>query len=198
MAESVGAVPVGAKPVVVRPVSIARRDPVTHDVGGDVVLEVTVARHAPREVEQAREGIIPLVLGGGAEGSIVPVIVADEPVEGQWVGRKDRHHGAGPVARIHEERVTVRAPPNLHFPAPAHEIVIGGVEGEQHANPSLGVGMQNDKVAVFGGLDVYAGAVTAGELFVIDFYANGGVVGLLSDGRTNQRQQQWQYHGGAS
>jgi len=115
------------------------------------------------------------------------VIVADEGVEGQRVRRQDRHHGAGPVARVHEERITVRATPNLHLAAPTHEIVIGGVEGEQHANPSVGVGMQNDEVAVFGGLDVHAGAVAAGELFVIDYDSNGGVVGLLCDGRTGKR-----------
>jgi hypothetical protein len=132
--------------------------------------------HAARDIEQAGEWVVSQV--SSTEGAEVPVVVAHEPVVAERVGGENCHDRTRTVGSVHKERVAVRAPANLDAPAAADEVVIRGIEWEQHAHPAIRVGVQHDEVAVLSRLDVNAGAVAAGELLVIEIDANWGVIGL--------------------
>jgi hypothetical protein len=55
--------------------------------------------------------------------------------------------------------------------------------------------VQHDKVTVLRRLDIHAGAITAGELLVIEIDANGGGIVGLDGGAGERQQQQREYHG---
>jgi hypothetical protein len=156
---------------------------------------VRFTAHAARDVEQAGERVVAQLGRAATQGAVIPVVIAHKGAVVERIPGEDCHHRARAVAVVDEEGVAVGAPAQLEAPAAAHEVVIRRIEWEQHPDPSVGVGVQHDEVAVLHRLDVDAGAVAAGELLVIEFNANGGVIGLQCDGRTGKRQQQRKYHG---
>ena len=96
------------------------------------------------------------------------MVVRRESAEVKRVGRDCGEHRARPFAGLYLERVAIAAAAQLEFLPAAHEVVIGRIEREQHADSALGIGVQDDEVAVLRGLNVNTRAVAGVELIVIE------------------------------
>jgi hypothetical protein len=96
------------------------------------------------------------------------MIVAGEVAKVESVRRDGGEHGARPVGSINLERVAIAATADLELPPAAHEVIIGRIEREEHADPAFGVGVQHDEVPILRALDVHTGAVAGIKLIVVE------------------------------
>jgi len=97
------------------------------------------------------------------------MIVADECVEVEWVGRYGGQHRAGSLVALDLEGIAITAAPHFEPPATPDEVVVPWVGGKQHADPAIRIGVQHDEIAILCGLDIDARMIAARKLIVIDF-----------------------------
>src|SRR5207244_9381308 len=71
------------------------------------------------------------------------------------------------VGVVDVERLAVSAAAHLDGAAAAHEVVVRGIEREQHPHATLSVAPQYDDVAVFGRANLHARPVAALEVVVL-------------------------------
>ena len=96
------------------------------------------------------------------------MVVRSESAEVKRVGRDRGEHRARPFAGLYLERVAIAAAAQLEFLPATHEVVIGRIEREQHADSALRISVQDDEVAVLRGLDVDTRAVAGVKLIVVE------------------------------
>src|SRR5437773_1463347 len=141
-------------------VVVRRRDGIVHRV----VIEVPVGHHALHDVEQRLLLVVPVAR---AEHAVVPVIAAHELLELERRRRPGREHDARAIAVVDVERLAVAAAPYLERLAAAHEIVVAGIEREQHPHAPLSVAAEHDDIPIFVRADLHARLVAALEIVVL-------------------------------
>ena len=92
--------------------------------------------------------------------------------------RHGRQHGAGPGVLVHRKRLAVAATADLQLVVATHEVVVAGVEREQHPHAPVGVGPEHHEIAVLLGARVHLGAVAPGIIVVVEPDLHGRVTRL--------------------
>src|SRR5438876_506885 len=147
--------------IIARVVRIHARDGVVRHV----VVEVAVGRHALRDVEQRLLLVVPGL--ARRQHTVVPVIAAHELVELERRRGTGREHQPRAVRVVDVEGLAVTAAAQLDGAAAAHEVVVRGIEREQHPHATPSVAPQHYDVAVLGRADLYARPVAALEVVVL-------------------------------
>ncbi len=120
------------------------------------------------DVEQTRERIVAHRSGRTSQGAEIPMIVRGVSAEVVCVGRDSGEHGARSFVPLYLERIAIAATADLELLSAAHEVIVGRIEREEHADSAFGVGVQHDEVTILRALDVHAGAVAGVKLIVIE------------------------------
>lgn len=108
------------------------------------------------------------------------MIVVNECVELERVGRHRREDGSGPFQRFYLKSVAIGSAPDLEPPTAVNKVIVTRIKWEQHAEPAFRVGMQDDQMAILVRLDVDTRVIADRELVVIELYG---------DRRLNEQQQ---------
>ena len=123
----------------------------------------------------------------------IPVVAAAELAVAKRVLSIRHVDRAEPDGVHHADRFSVLTVADLVITAAAHEIVAKRVERKQDANPPLGVGVQDDYVAVLLGSHVHAHRVTKLETLVaVEPKLNGLVLDDRQRRRVRDRQARHQ------
>jgi hypothetical protein len=95
---------------------------------------------------------------------VVPVVVPHELAELEWVAGERRVHRAQPAVHEHAEGLAVAAAPDLEVTLTAHEVVVVGIQREQHAEAAVRLGVDYYEVTVRFGVGVHPHTVALPEV----------------------------------
>jgi hypothetical protein len=124
-------------------------------VARQVVIEVALGRDLGCEVGH---GDVRITLDPAiGDDPVIPVIPHHEMVVGERIGRRDGEDVADAGVIIDGESRAIVAPNQLQVLVAAGEVVVPGVDREEHPDPSVGVDPDHRHVGVAVGPDVHLG-----------------------------------------
>jgi hypothetical protein len=169
--------------------------PVGDIIAQDVIVEVSLCQ-APNQLVELRLRITGET--GRRERAVVPVIAHYEGLELERLARDGGVHRSATLS-VDLEGPAVTPTPHLVLLAAAHEIVLVGIEREQHPEIAIRVDMQNQEVSVVFGAYFDLGFLSREEATIVaDPELNGRVVlnrkrGGRRGGLTAQQQRKEQH-----
>jgi hypothetical protein len=100
------------------------------------------------EGRELRFGVEPFGDLPGLEQTEVPVVVAHELTELERVAGESRVDGAQARVVVDAERLTIAAAADFEVALAAHEVVLVGIQREQHADAAVGLRVEDQEVTV--------------------------------------------------
>jgi hypothetical protein len=183
-AEEAGAIPVVTPVVVVEAVGtgvphagVAVAPVAIHAVRQRVVVEATIGRHPLHHLGDVGLRVARIAIDG--EAGIVPGSARLVLPKGEGIGRHCREDEALPLP-ADDEGLPVPAALNFVAPAGLDEVVVARLDGEQDVEPTVGVVVQDQEIAIVTRLDLDFGPLTLAELAVaVEPQPNGRRVGAV-------------------
>jgi hypothetical protein len=111
-----------------------------------VIFEGLATGHHMNDVEEAGLRIVAHTIR--RNHAVVPVVAADETLTKERVRRPCGQHRTVALRLYDRKRAVVSAPQNLERLAAADEIILNGIEREQHAHAAVEIRVHDHHVAV--------------------------------------------------
>ncbi len=132
----------------VNPMAVATcvRNGIVHVIVRQIVVEARPTAHLFHESGEISFGI----LAGLPHPTqrVVPMALPHERTELKWItgiGGVNRAQAAG---LVYGDRRSVAPAAYLVIASSPNEMVVDGIHGEEHANPTIGIGVQHDQIAI--------------------------------------------------
>jgi hypothetical protein len=127
----------------------------------DVVVEPTIAREPLHQLGDFGLGIVAVVVD--VESGVIPVAAGLDLIEAERVSGDGGEDHTITVA-THNEGLPVAAPSDLVSSSSPNQVVLTGIDRIEDPEPTLGVVVQDQEIAVVTGLDLNPGSLAFAEL----------------------------------